>query len=106
MLAQWIEDLEKYDAFIPPTSIAKRFALGWWVGRPPLGVPVEPSREMIFLYKNMRRPLAEALDSSLLSLIIGLADQQAVVALAILVAAALKWETISAYHFNLVASLA
>ena len=106
MLAQWIEDLDKYDAFIPPSSIAKRFALGWWVGRPPLELPVEPSREMIFLYKNMRRPLAEALDNSLLSLIIGLADQQAVVALAILVAAALEWETISAYHFNIIASLA
>jgi hypothetical protein len=106
MLEQWIEDLDKYNAFVPPTSIAKRFALGWWVGRTPLELPVEPSREMIFLYKNMRRPLAEALDNSLLSLIIGLADQQAVVALAILVAAALEWETISAYHFNLIASLA
>lgn len=105
-LAQWIEDLDKYDAFTPPTSIAKRFALGWWVGKPLLELPVEPSREMIFLYKNIRRPLAEALDNSLLSLIIGLADQQAVVALAILVAAALEWQTISAYHFNLIASLA
>jgi hypothetical protein len=61
---------------------------------------------MIFLYKNIRRPLAEVLENSLLSLIIGLADQQAVVALAILVAAALEWETISAYHFNLIAYLA
>lgn len=106
MLVHWLDQLDQYDAYIPPTSIRERIALGLSERRMALEVPIEPDRSRIFLYGRIPRPLAKALDNSLQSLIIGLADQQAVVALAMLIAAAIEWESISAYHFNLVASLA
>jgi hypothetical protein len=40
------------------------------------------------------------------SLIIGLADQQAVISLTVLIIARSQWQTISAYHFNIIAKLA
>lgn len=62
----------------------------------------------ILLFRHLDRPFAEALDKSLQYLIIGLADQQLILGLAMLTAAVLEWDnyTISAYHFNLVAYLA
>lgn len=49
---------------------------------------------------------AKTLDAMLRPLILGLADQQLVTGLAILIAALWEWNTISGYHFNLVVYLA
>lgn len=60
----------------------------------------------IFWYPRIGRDAAEALDSALLSLLIGLADQQAIIAVAILIPPMQDFKAISAYHFNIIASLA
>lgn len=54
----------------------------------------------------MHPETVEALHDSLQSLIIGLADQQAVLGLAILIIARQEFDVISAYHFNFITLLA
>lgn len=49
---------------------------------------------------------ARILDAMLRPLILGLADQQLVTGLAILIAALKEWNTISGYHYNIVVYLA
>jgi hypothetical protein len=49
---------------------------------------------------------AQTLDAMLRPLILGLADQQLVTGLAILIAALKEWHTISGYHYNIVVYLA
>jgi hypothetical protein len=65
----------------------------------------EPYR--IVLYQT-KRSIAEALDRSLQALIVGLADQQAIVTIAILMTGQhqLDHRAISAYHFNIIVFLA
>lgn len=49
---------------------------------------------------------AQILDAMLRPLILGLADQQLVTGLAILIAALKEWNTISGFHYNIVVYLA
>jgi hypothetical protein len=66
----------------------------------------ERSHLKLQLYKRTSRRVAIILDETFLSLIIGLADQQVVIAFAVLIAARVQWDTISAYHFNIISILA
>ncbi|RDL39162.1 uncharacterized protein BP5553_03502 [Venustampulla echinocandica] len=52
------------------------------------------------------RPFTQRLDAALNSLILGLADQQMVTGLAILIGALKGWDDISAYHYNLIVYIA
>lgn len=58
------------------------------------------------VFGNSKRPFWQRLEAGLYSLILGLADQQMVTGMAILIGALKAWDEISAYHYNLIVYIA